>query len=213
MGTDPTNSASHLHFMVATSNGAPVLSCSTVPGRTYIIEYTESLTAPVWQPLVRFAGTGETERYSDTAGTAGRYSRMRVVDVDVGAAWPWLVDTDTDHDSLPNDWELAFFGSATGAVAGLDSDGDRYSNWAEFVMGTDPTNAVSQLNFAVASSNAVPKVSCSTVVGRTYYAEYTESLTTPDWQPLSTFAGTGLPAWVADPGAAATRYYRMRVVR
>ena len=48
--------------------------------------------------------------------------------------------TDTDHDGLDDDWEMAHFGSlASGPLD--DPDGDGYCNAREQLMGTDPTAA------------------------------------------------------------------------
>ncbi len=43
-----------------------------------------------------------------------------------------IVPRDTDGDFLPDWWELAYFGSTTGAAAGADPDGDGASNLAEY---------------------------------------------------------------------------------
>ncbi len=40
---------------------------------------------------------------------------------------------DSDGDCLPDWWELAYFGSTTGAVGGADPDGDGANNLSEFV--------------------------------------------------------------------------------
>ncbi len=56
---------------------------------------------------------------------------------------------DTDSDGLPDDWEQTYFGSATGADSGEDSDGDGVDNGGEYVAGTNPRTNVSVL--AVAS--------------------------------------------------------------
>ncbi len=45
---------------------------------------------------------------------------------------------DTDADGLPDDWELASFGSLS-ATPEADSDGDGRSNFQEYQNGTDPT--------------------------------------------------------------------------
>ena len=51
---------------------------------------------------------------------------------------------DSDGDLIPDWWELAHFGSTTGADPNADSDGDLYSNLSEYLAGTDPLNAQSQ---------------------------------------------------------------------
>ena len=52
---------------------------------------------------------------------------------------------DSDNDGIPDWWELIYFGGITNAVAGIDADGDGYSNWQEYLAGTDPNNAASFL--------------------------------------------------------------------
>ena len=45
---------------------------------------------------------------------------------------------DTDGDGLPDWWESAYFGNATGAAANADNDGDGAPNLEEFRAGSDP---------------------------------------------------------------------------
>jgi hypothetical protein len=51
-----------------------------------------------------------------------------------------LPPTDTDSDSLPDEWERLSFGNLAQAGNG-DSDADALTNAQEFASGTDPTNA------------------------------------------------------------------------
>ncbi len=51
---------------------------------------------------------------------------------------------DTDNDGLPDWWEAAYFGSATGSAPATDSDGDRFTNVEEYRAGTDPRLATSR---------------------------------------------------------------------
>ena len=51
--------------------------------------------------------------------------------------------TDTDGDGLPDSWELAYFGSSTGSLPTVDSDGDGVDNRDEFYADTNPTNSAS----------------------------------------------------------------------
>lgn len=48
---------------------------------------------------------------------------------------------DSDADGLPDWWELAWFGTASGAAPGTDFDGDGATNLAEWLAGTSPRDA------------------------------------------------------------------------
>lgn len=52
---------------------------------------------------------------------------------------------DTDGDSLADWWEVEHFSGLTNATQATDSDGDGFSDYSEFVAGTDPTNDASYL--------------------------------------------------------------------
>jgi hypothetical protein len=53
---------------------------------------------------------------------------------------------DTDADGIPDVWENAFGLNSTNSVdRNLDNDGDGVGNYAEYIAGTDPTNALSYL--------------------------------------------------------------------
>jgi len=212
LGTDPTNGLSQLNLTVArTTNGTSVVSCSTVVGCTYTIEYTDSLTPPDWMPLASFAGTGTTVDYEDAGAATNRFYRLQV-ESDFGTTFVWQQHVDTDGDELPNQWELDYFASAEGASASLDSDLDGYSNLEEYWLGSDPTNSASHLNFVVAASGSgTALISSSTAPGRIYIIEYTDSLHPVAWNLLGGFAGTGAVEQYEDSGFVPNRYYRMHV--
>lgn len=124
--------------------------------------------------------------------------------------WHWLEDNDLD--GLPNDWELGFYGSLTGAVASADTDGDGYSAEEELLLGTDPTNGNSRLELVVeGTTNGTVMVSCSTVTGRTYTVEYSDVLNPAVWSTLQTFSGNGSIQSMEDASGSSNRYYRVRV--
>jgi hypothetical protein len=56
---------------------------------------------------------------------------------------------DTDRDGIVNEWEVAHFGSFSGAVASADSDNDTMSNLQEYIADTAPTNPNSRLTSAI----------------------------------------------------------------
>jgi subtilisin family serine protease len=98
--------------------------------------------------------------------TGGRLNLQRIVD--------------TDGNGLPDWWELQYFGHLTGTDPNADPDHDGMSNLAEWIAGTNPTNAASCLRASVVSagnSNGVV-VSWTSVAGKTYWVERATNLLT-----------------------------------
>jgi uncharacterized lipoprotein YddW (UPF0748 family) len=52
--------------------------------------------------------------------------------------------------SVPDWWAFHYFGANTNALA--DHDGDGYTDWAEYLLGTVPTNSASRLSFELAGT-------------------------------------------------------------
>ncbi|VGO14173.1 Chondroitin sulfate ABC endolyase [Pontiella desulfatans] len=110
----------------------------------------------------------------------GSYSN---VDTKEGANVPVLevvavsLGGDKDADGLPNGWEFEYFGGATNATVSVDDDGDGFDNLAEFIAGTNPTNAGSF--FAASSTNLSSGfvVEWSAVSNRSYGVWHSVSLT------------------------------------
>ena len=53
---------------------------------------------------------------------------------------------DTDRDGMSNEWEMAYFGSFSGAVATANADNDWLDNYSEYVANTIPNNSNSCLS-------------------------------------------------------------------
>jgi hypothetical protein len=88
---------------------------------------------------------------------------------------------DGDHDELPDYWELTYFGSATGAVASADSDGDGTDNLTEYIAGTipnDPNSVFKAMTYEppVNASNSPFIVSWDSVAGRVYSVGWNHDL-------------------------------------
>jgi hypothetical protein len=102
---------------------------------------------------------------------------------------------DANHNGISDAWEKYYFGAVTTNRTQLtDSDGDGMSDYAEFIAGTDPTNAASKFTFlgAGVQNNGSFKFQWSAVPGRTYQVETSTNLT--DWVPASGWLqATGSP--------------------
>jgi hypothetical protein len=76
---------------------------------------------------------------------------------------------DVDGDRIPNGWETTYYGSATGAVAHADTDGDGCNTWDEWWTGTHPQDPNSVFRFL--NSQTTPqgqRLTWPAVPGRTY---------------------------------------------
>ena len=98
---------------------------------------------------------------------------------------------DTDRDGIANEWEIAHFGSFTGAVASANPDGDWMDNLQEYAADTLPTNAASRLTNLVAVVSGSPLGTLDllspspTSAGRLYDVWWTTNLLGPVvWQPV-----------------------------
>src|SRR5262249_24203964 len=79
---------------------------------------------------------------------------------------------DADGDGIPDSWESLYFGGPTAADAAQDSDGDKMSNWAEYMAGTDPNDPLSYLKVDQAqpdpASNQWVRIEFHAVAAPTY---------------------------------------------
>ncbi|HEU0040597.1 MAG TPA: hypothetical protein VFR76_15130 [Verrucomicrobiae bacterium] len=127
---------------------------------------------------------------------------------------------DTDHDGLPDEWELSNGfdpKDATGVNGPLgDPDGDGASNWEECVAGTDPHNGADSLRLdSVTLNPPFCVIEFNTRTGRTYTVESAAGLGPTDvWVPVTSgINGNDSPATVNDQLGSSARFYRLKVTR
>ncbi|MEO7933317.1 MAG: LamG-like jellyroll fold domain-containing protein [Chthoniobacterales bacterium] len=113
-------------------------------------------------------------------------------------------------------WRLTNFGTVANVDAAADTadpDGDGWTNAEEFIAGTDPTNAASTLKISqLQMSGSNITVSFSTVSGKTYRVERSDTLENGSWTIVQgNIAGTGGTVQATDVDAAgqAKRFYRI----
>lgn len=122
-------------------------------------------------------------------------------------------DVDTDGDGTPDWWMLAHFDHATGqdgdeSQALDDPDDDGFSNWSEYIAGTDPMDPQSLLRVEFSGSGAISFWSAS---GRTYDVE-ANNVTDETWFAIATNQlGTGNSLLLPITNGPPTRWYRARV--
>jgi hypothetical protein len=90
-----------------------------------------------------------------------------------------------------------------------DADGDGQSNKAEYVAGTDPTNALSYLKIEQGPGAAT--VSVAAVSNRTYTVQYTDDLNLGLWNRLTDIVAktTNRVVTFTESGGNTNRFYRV----
>ncbi|MBI1839549.1 MAG: lamin tail domain-containing protein [Verrucomicrobia bacterium] len=121
---------------------------------------------------------------------------------------------DGDGDGVPDVWESQFgFNLKDSSDGAADADHDGMSNLAEYIAGTDPTNALSYLKIDAIEVGLATKLSFSAVSNKTYTVQYRDRLDPGPWIKLADVpaGATTHTETVMDPAPATRRYYRLVV--
>jgi hypothetical protein len=107
---------------------------------------------------------------------------------------------DLNKNGISDAWEKYYFGAVvTNRTQYTDTDGDGMSDYAEFLAGTNPTNAASNLKILTATRQADGHVALewSAVPGRSYQLESSSDLN--NWTPINDWTKA-----VSSPGTFTT---------
>ena len=132
-----------------------------------------------------------------------------------------LPNQDSNTNGIPDWWELRYFGSATGTVSGVDSDGDQLTNLEEYRLGTNPKSAASTFRIeAFGPHTNGLGISWSSVGGKRYQVNMATNLLEPNpFRPLTlvtdtNFNGTGAIQTCFDTNTPPTplqRFYQIEL--
>ena len=130
-----------------------------------------------------------------------------------GFAWVLSGPTTLPH-IISDQWKANFFGSATNGDSEADPDHDGIPNWQEYLAGTNPTNALSRLEFADAGldGNCII-VRWQGAPGRVYVIECSTALFGAPWMPAATNACAATDSGTMDAVflTEKSRFYRIRL--
>jgi hypothetical protein len=124
------------------------------------------------------------------------------------------VVADLDRDGIADIYEQGIgLDTNNAADALLDLDGDGLNNRAEFLAGTEPTNSLSYLR--IDQSPGAATLSVAAISNRTYTVQYTDVLSSGNWQRLGDIAATANNRVVSftDPAWTSNRFYRVVLPR
>ena len=160
-------------------------------------DYPVVLDAPDRSPLVRGSHALSS---ADGASAAAHAASNGVLSVRIAGA-----PGDSNGNGIPDDWEQLYFGAITNVTDATDFDGDRLSDYREYLSGTDPKDPASCV--AVLSPSAQDSDGGGVVLrwysvsGGTYRIERAQALLAP-----YSFSRIGLDQAAAPPVNAYTDY-------
>ncbi len=122
---------------------------------------------------------------------------------------------DTNHNGISDAWEQFYFGSvSTNRTQYTDTDGDGMTDYAEFIAGTNPTNATSKLAFfpPTRSTNGIVLLQWAAIPGRIYQVETSTNFNV--WLPATGWiSATGSPMTYSftNTNSGNSRMFRIQV--
>lgn len=170
------------------------------------LRFTVSSLSPAEQVTPGGTGSGGAGSYPQWATRENLLTDGPVLELE-GAV---VSATDSDGDTLPDEWERFYFGDLSATASG-DPDEDGASNAAEFAAGTDPKVSAQVFKLASVGTPEAPVLTFPLAANRTYRIEASGDLSA--WTTASgrlTYPSKGMAAWIGDAQTSANaRFYRV----
>jgi uncharacterized repeat protein (TIGR01451 family) len=129
----------------------------------------------------------------------------------------YVFRTDIDLDGMADDWELANgFDPSNRNDALMDADGDGHTNLQEYLAGTDPHDANSNMRIAtIQLASDTFRISFTSVLNKLYRVESASDPLSNSWQTLTNnIRGSGTIMQVTDHNLSGqSRVYRVRLLQ
>jgi hypothetical protein len=190
--------------------------CAWQLGRYPIPLHGSNFVGYIRFPIPASAQSGQcyTVRISKPDGAANMSTQYDLESLS-GAAWV-LSAAPQAPQMVSDEWKSNFFGgmSGPGIADNADWDGDGFSNYQEYLAGTDPTNALSCLKFSSPASNSGGGIRLRwlTAPGKTYIVERSTAPRGAAWTTITNVVGNGYTGEVIDSGnGAKAQFYRIRI--
>ena len=186
------SSVSALGLAPVQSGVAPSVTLSNLDAGQYVVQFGD---VPYYQTP---AGQTNTLAAGGALNFSGTYTFI-----------------DANHNGISDAWELAEFGAVTtNRTAATDTDHDGMSDYAEFIAGTDPTDAASRFYFTgeTLQNGGLVQVNWTVVSNRLYQVSVSSNLLS--WQTVSDWlqaSNNATMSYTTTNAATGSRYYRVQV--
>lgn len=187
------------------------------------VQVTNTATLPIgyrWRVASTTAASNNLSRHFDffTVSNVVGISNITVVVANLSQPGGRISTTaavsgvaDFDRDGMADAWEASFGLSTNSTDLTLDSDNDKMTNLAEYLAGTNPTNALSYFKVDEIDGGGGARITFGAISNRTYTVQFSESFTTSNtWSPLTHFvarATNRVESFI--DAAGANRLYRL----